>query len=111
MPPSRSSFFSFATTACKFALALSTIGYAAATVRRMRVENAQLHATVERTRAECEKLRAQVEEERARAVDAVAEKEEAREFWGRVDALARAELARNAETTAERDALLEAQMA
>lgn len=102
MPPSGSSLLSFAAGACKVALALTTLGYATSVARRMRAERAQLRAA----RAECEKLRAQVEEARSRAGAAEEEREERGEFWGRMDALARAELERRGTALREKDAAL-----
>ena len=98
MPPS-ASFISFAATACKIALVLTTFGYAGVVAHRMRTQNAQLQKAVDEARVERERLLQQVALERSRAESVVEEKREESEFWRRMEALARSELRNRDEVT------------
>ena len=100
MPPS-GSFISFAATACKIALVLTTFGYAGVVAHRMRTQNAQLRKAVDEGRAERERLLHQIALERSKAESVVEEKRHESEFWRRMEALARSELRNRDEAEAK----------
>ncbi|KAM5545777.1 hypothetical protein V8D89_000815 [Ganoderma adspersum] len=96
------SFISFAATACKIALVLTTFGYAGVVAHRMRTQNARLQKAVDEGRAERERLLQQVALERSKAESVVEEKRHESEFWRRMEALARSEL-RNRDEAVEKE--------